>query len=173
MAALGLLQLDEDSIVWDVGAGSGSVAIEAGFIARAGAVFAVERDPESVGLIRRNVSKFEATNVEVVAGAAPEMLAELPDPDAVFVGGSGGHLDEILRVAIDRIRPGGRIVIGAASFETVQLSSKTLRERGLDVGVTLIQASRSKDLAGLTHLEALNPVFLVWGSPLVPGRDRS
>ncbi|HEX9016032.1 MAG TPA: precorrin-6y C5,15-methyltransferase (decarboxylating) subunit CbiE [Chloroflexota bacterium] len=161
MAVLGLLQLREDSTVWDVGAGSGSVAIEAGFVARAGTVYAVERDTESVGIVRRNVAQFGATNVEVIEGAAPEALVSLPGPDAVFVGGSGGRLAEILGTALARLRPGGRIVVGAASIETVGLAARTLREHGLDAAVTMIQASRSKDLAGLTHLEALNPVFLI------------
>lgn len=165
MVALALLGLEESSVVWDVGAGSGSVAIEAASLARRGEVYAIERDPESVELIRSNVAKFDASNVVVVPGSAPEALDRLPDPDAVFVGGHGGRIAEILETAGRRLRRDGRVVVGAASIETMSGSAATLREQGFTVEVTLMQASRSKDLAGLTHLSALNPVFLVTGRP--------
>ena len=161
--ALALLGLDESSVVWDVGAGSGAVAIEAALLSRHGRVYAVEREPEAVELIRSNVAKFDARNVSLISGSAPEALAGLPEPDAVFVGGSGGRLSEILETVGRRLRPGGRIVVSCASIETMASGAAALRERGFAVEVTLVQASRSKDLGGLTHLEALNPVFLVAG----------
>ena len=163
--ALALLGLDEGSVVWDVGAGTGAVAVEAALLSRHGEVYAVERDPEAVELIRSNVAMFNVLNVVVIPGSAPEALSDLPDPDAVFVGGSGGRLAEILETASRQLRQGGRIVVSCASLETATSSTVALRELGFAVEVTLIQASRGKDLAGLTHLEGLNPVFLVAGQP--------
>lgn len=172
MASLAKLGLREESVVWDVGAGSGAVAIEAGRIARRGEVYAVERDPEDVELIRRNVAKFEAGNVRVIHGTAPAALEGLPDPDAVFLGGSGGQLPALLEVIDRRLRAGGRVVANAATLETAGAAMAGLRARGFAVEASLVQVSRSKELAGLTHFEALNPVFIVGGRRGAGATDR-
>ena len=91
------LGLRRDSTVWDIGAGSGSVALEAAIIASEGTVYAVERDEECLDMLRRNVAELGPRNVVVVDGEAPDALADLPAPDSVFVGGSGGKLAEILK----------------------------------------------------------------------------
>lgn len=163
MVALGLLGLKENGVVWDVGAGSGSVAIEAALLAKDARVFAIERDPEAVELIRQNVDRFGATNVAVIEGFAPGALSNLPCPDSVFVGGSGGRLAGILESVAHRLHEDGRIVVSAASIETVHEASTVLRGQGMSPDLRSVQVSRSKDLAGLTHLESLNPVFLVTG----------
>lgn len=163
LASLARLGLRESSVVWDVGAGCGSVAIEAALIAWRGQVYAVERGAEDVALIRRNVAKFGTDNVVVVHAAAPAALAALPTPDAVFIGGSGGQLLAILDLVAERLPAGGRVVVNAATLETAGSATAGLRERGLAVEVTLMQVSRSRDLAGLTHFEALDPVFVVAG----------
>ena len=103
------LGLRPDSIVWDVGAGTGSISVEAAVIAHRGKVYAVERDLDSIPLLESNVAKFGNGNIEIVAGAAPPALAGLPNPDAVFIGGSGGNLDEILAAVASRLNEGGRI----------------------------------------------------------------
>src|SRR5207244_312411 len=108
LVSLAMLQLRPSSVVWDVGAGSGSVAIEASMLAYEGSVFAVEVDPEGVEICRENVRAHAVDNVRIVAGRAPEALAELPDPDAVFVGGSKGSMAEIVAGARARLRSGGR-----------------------------------------------------------------
>ena len=115
--SLYLLGLRSDSVVWDIGAGTGSVAIEAGRIAHQGSVYAVERDPDSTGLLRRNVERLAGCNVRVVQGEAPEALEGLPDPDSVFVGGSGGQLAEILDTATARLKKDGRLVVNLAALE--------------------------------------------------------
>ena len=108
--SLYLLGLRSDSVVWDIGAGTGSVAIEAGRIAHRGSVYAVERHSDSIALLRRNVESLAGCNVKVVPGDAPQALKGLPDPDSVFVGGSGGQLAGILgrrNHAVETRRPPG------------------------------------------------------------------
>lgn len=160
--SLYLLGLRDDSVVWDIGAGTGSISVEAGLIARNGMVFAIERDLESMGLLHRNVEELSAGNVKVVEGAAPEILAGLPDPDSVFIGGSGGMLKEITEAAVNRLPEGGRIVVNLAALERTQEVIHQLRGYGLGVDLTMVSASRGKDMPdGTLRLEALNPVFVV------------
>jgi precorrin-6B C5,15-methyltransferase / cobalt-precorrin-6B C5,C15-methyltransferase len=160
LLSLAALQLRPDSVMWDVGAGSGSVAIEAAMIASEGRVYAVEVDPEGVEICRDNVRTHAVDNVHVVAGRAPEALAELPDPDAVFVGGSKGSMDEIIEVALTRLRAGGRLVVNAITLENVGEAYACLRRRGLEPEVTLLQVSRAEPLARYMRYEAQNPIHI-------------
>jgi precorrin-6Y C5,15-methyltransferase (decarboxylating) len=155
-----MLQLRPGSVVWDVGAGSGSVAIEAALLAYEGSVFAVEVDPEGVEICRDNVRQHGADNVRVIAGRAPEALAELPDPDAVFVGGSKGAMSEIVEVALARLRAGGRLVVNAITLENVGETYKCLRERGHEPEVVLLNVSRAEPLARYMRYEAQNPIHI-------------
>ena len=152
--ALFKLRLRPDAIVWDVGAGSGSLSLEAALVARAGHVYAVERRPEALAALRRNVARFPRPNLTVVEGEAPEALEGLPDPDAVFVGGSGGRLAEILGCAARRLRPGGRIVADLATLENLERARAALVCLGLRWQVTAVQVARSRELGGLTGFEA-------------------
>jgi len=161
--ALSKLRLFEGSTLWDIGAGSGSVSIEASFLARRGKVFAIEREPEQIKLLKENVRKFEAWNVEVIRAEAPEGLGELPDPDAVFIGGSGGRMEEILDIVCRRLKSGGRIVANAATLESVNAAVDGLKKRGFEVEIALVNVARSKAVADLTRLQALNPVFVITG----------
>ncbi|HXG42201.1 MAG TPA: precorrin-6Y C5,15-methyltransferase (decarboxylating) subunit CbiT [Dehalococcoidia bacterium] len=159
--ALFKLRLRPDSLVWDVGAGSGSLALEAAVVAHRGHVYAVERRPQALAALRGNLQRFPRPNLTVVEGEAPEALDGLPAPDAVFVGGSGGRLAEILACAAQRLRPGGRIVVDLATLENLERARAALACLGLRFRVTEVQVARSRELGGLTGLEALNPVFIV------------
>ena len=160
--SLYLLRLRSDSVVWDIGAGTGSVAIEAGRIAHRGSVYAVERHSDSIALLRRNVESLAGCNVKVVPGDAPQALEGLPDPDSVFVGGSGGQLAGILDAAITRLKHGGRLVVNLAALERTSEVYRRLRERGMTVELSSINASRGKEMPdGTVRLEALNPVFII------------
>ncbi|GBD13778.1 Cobalamin biosynthesis bifunctional protein CbiET [bacterium HR24] len=159
--ALFKLRLRPDAVVWDVGAGSGSLAIEAALVARDGHVYAVERRPEAVAALRSNLSRFPRPNLTVVEGEAPEALAGLPDPDAVFVGGSGGRLAEVLACVAGRLRPRGRIVVDLASLENLEVARAALSCLGFHWQVSAVNVARSRPLAGLTAFESLNPVFVV------------
>ena len=162
--ALHSLGLRRDSLVWDVGSGTGSVAIEAGLIAREGRVLAIERDPDSLLLLENNVARLSAGNVEVVPGEAPEVFPRLEDPDAVFIGGNGGKLNDILDQAALRLKPRGRIVLNIAALERAQQAYHRARELGLSPEMVMVHAARGKDMAdGTVRLESLNPVFVVTG----------
>ena len=158
LLSLAQLAIGEGAIVWDIGAGSGSVAIEAALLAPAGCVYAVEIDPEGVQICRDNVRAHAVDNVTVVHGRAPEALADLPDPDAVFVGGSKGSMAGILDVALARLRPGGRLVANAITLENASEIHQTARRHGVQPDVTLLQVSRAEPLAHYMRYEALNPI---------------
>jgi precorrin-6Y C5,15-methyltransferase (decarboxylating) len=161
IVALGALRLAEDSVLWDVGAGSGSVAIEAALIATGGRVLAVERDPEMLEHLARNVRAHGADNVRIVPGAAPGALEPLEPPDAVFVGGSGGDLSAILVRALDALRPGGRLVVNATLLDTLEEARRCFASRGLSPEVTLVSIARGAPVAGKLRLDALGPVHVL------------
>jgi precorrin-6Y C5,15-methyltransferase (decarboxylating) len=158
LLSLAALDIREDGVVWDIGAGSGSVAIEAALLAPAGRVYAVELDPEGVQICRDNARAHGADNVTVVHGRAPEALAGLPAPDAVFVGGSKGSMAEILEVALGALRVGGRLVANAITLENAAEIYECTRRHGLKPEVTLLQVSRAEPLAHYMRYEALNPI---------------
>ena len=159
------LGLRRDGIVWDVGAGSGSVALEAAIITTEGAVYAIERDAECLEMLRKNIAQLGPDNVVVVEGEAPDALADLPSPDSVFVGGSGGRLADILKCAAWCLRKGGRIVVNLASVERIGQAQACLESLGFEAEITMVSASRGKPLPdGTMRLAAENPVFIVVGS---------
>ncbi|WP_433918388.1 precorrin-6y C5,15-methyltransferase (decarboxylating) subunit CbiE [Streptomyces canus] len=147
-------------LVWDVGAGSGSVAVEC---ARLGAaVVAVEKTPDGVERIRANAAAHEV-DVRVVHGSAPDALAELDDPDAVFVGGGGRELPDIVAVCARRARRS--VVVAMAALDRVPAVRAALTDAGFDCHGVLLQSSRLAPLPGdVTRLAATNPVFLLWGA---------
>ena len=160
LLSLAMMQLRRASVVWDVGAGSGSVAIEAALQAYEGRVFAVEVDPEGVEICRDNVRRFGADNVRVVAGRAPDALAGLPDPDAVFIGGSKGALAEIVDAALARLTPGGRLVANAITLDNVSEAYAALRASGREPEVVMLNVSRAEPLGRYLRWEAQNPIHI-------------
>jgi precorrin-6B C5,15-methyltransferase / cobalt-precorrin-6B C5,C15-methyltransferase len=145
-------------LVWDVGAGSGSVAVEC---ARFGAAaVAVERDPESCARIRKNAAR-RGVYVQIVEGEAPGALHGLPEPDAVFVGGTGTNFEEIVKCVAVRARR--RVVLTLVTLERVIPAGEILESCGLEVETTLLQASRAKGAGSLHRLAAETPVFIVSG----------
>jgi precorrin-6B C5,15-methyltransferase / cobalt-precorrin-6B C5,C15-methyltransferase len=148
--------------VWDVGAGSGAVSIEAAWLCHPGKVYAVERRPEQRVCAATNIGRFAAHNVHVVEGEAPQALHDLPDPDAVFVGGSGGHLGSILDCAAHRLRGGGRLVGNFATLEALHEATTCLDALGLTWDMAELSVARATPISrGRTRLAALNPVFVV------------
>ncbi|MGH8582945.1 MAG: precorrin-6y C5,15-methyltransferase (decarboxylating) subunit CbiE [Gammaproteobacteria bacterium] len=158
LLSLAALHLRPDSVMWDIGAGSGSVAIEAGLLAFEGRVYAVELDPEGVAICEENLRTHGADNLRVVSGRAPEALADLEAPDAVFVGGSKGSMAAIIETALERLRPGGRLCANAITLENASECYQAIRGRNLVPEVTLLQVSRAEPLAHYLRYEALNPI---------------
>jgi precorrin-6Y C5,15-methyltransferase (decarboxylating) len=159
--SLANLQLKRGSVMWDIGAGSGSVAIEAAMLASEGRVFAIECDPEGVQICEENLQTHQVDNVRVIAGTAPDALMGLDDPDAVFVGGSKGNMKPILALAYERLTPGGRLVVNAVTLDNVSEAYGAFKDMGLLPEVTMVNISRGVPLAGkYLRYEALNPIHI-------------
>jgi precorrin-6Y C5,15-methyltransferase (decarboxylating) len=149
-------------ILWDIGSGSGSVSIEAaGLCAPSGAVYAVERRADLQACIRENIRRYGVPNVTLVAGEAPDALAGLPDPDAVFVGGSGGRLEPILGACLARLGPGGRLVLNMTTLEGVNAASRFFKGHGLPFELVQVSIARGTSIGNGTRLAPQNPVFIV------------
>lgn len=159
--ALAKLRLTATDTVWDVGAGTGSVSIEAALVARAGSVWAVERNAAGVRLIRENADAFGCGNVHAVPGVAPEALAKLPVPDAVFVGGSAGELPSIVEAALEK-NSQVRLCVPCVTVETLTEACALLsgsRFKGFEA--CQVSAARAEAVGSHHLMKAQNPVFLV------------
>ncbi|WP_129628438.1 precorrin-6y C5,15-methyltransferase (decarboxylating) subunit CbiE [Candidatus Oscillochloris fontis] len=144
-------------IFWDLGAGSGAVSIEAARWQAAVTVYAVERRAMMCEHIRENLRRFPCSNVHLIEGTAPGVCADLPDPDMVFIGGSGGWLPELLDLVRQRLRPGGRLVLALVTLENLHTARTSLP----DARLTQVQVSVAAPILGMVRLEAQNPVFLL------------
>lgn len=159
--ALALLELTPSDRVWDIGAGSGSLGLEAARLCPRGHVHAIEKNAADLAMIETNRRRLGVANYSARAGLAPMDCADWPDPDAVFVGGSGGRLTEILHDALRRLRPGGRLVLSFVLLENLSTAMDLLGRVGVDWSITQIQAARSRPLAGGHRLQPENPVWLI------------
>ncbi|MDI3481367.1 MAG: cobalt-precorrin-6B (C15)-methyltransferase [Tepidanaerobacteraceae bacterium] len=159
--SLSKLRLKKDFTVWDIGAGTGSVSVEAALYCSEGRVYAIEKNDEALKLIRQNAEAFGTSNLTAVPGKAPEALCHLPDPDRVFIGGSGGKIEDILALVMRRLKPGGVIVINAVTLETVHRAKDCLSGGGYEVETILVNISKSMRAGGSTLMQARNPVFIL------------
>ena len=123
----------------------------------------MERRPDRVRQIKANQARFGAADLMVVQGEAPEVLAGLPDPDRIFIGGGGPALADIIRISAGRLAPGGVVVAAAVLLHSLETAGKIMTEEGLVPDIVQIQISRGADLGGDKYLKALNPVWLVTG----------
>lgn len=159
--ALAQLDIRPSSTVWDVGAGSGSLAIEAAQLANQGMVYAIEPEPADIALIQANAEAFGVPNVKAVAGRAPEVLAGLPDPDAVFLGGLGRQFDELLGEIHRRMQPGGALVVNVATIEGLASAYQTLKKLAAPVRVWNISIARGIEQMDTLRFDAIAPTFLL------------
>ncbi len=157
LLGLAELALGPGQVLWDIGAGSGAVGIEAARAQPTAAVYAVERRGAMCEHARENLRRFPAPNLRLVEGTAPESCDDWPDPDAVFIGGSGGHLAALVELARRRLRPGGRLVINLATLEHLHLARSLLA----DARIVQAQFNRAVPILEMLRFEALNPVFVV------------
>ncbi|MDM4014163.1 precorrin-6y C5,15-methyltransferase (decarboxylating) subunit CbiE [Roseiconus lacunae] len=160
--ALAELELRPDSIVWDVGAGSGALAIEAASIASSGKVFAIEMDAEDYNLMLQNAERFDVPSLVPVHGQAPAAWSSLPDPHAVFVGGSGRIVPDLVRGAAERMKA-GRIVISVSSPDNLVAVQSVLEAAEFRTEVRMINIARGQQQLDRVRFESLNPTFLIVG----------
>ncbi len=158
--SLSELSLQEDSVVWDIGTCTGSVAIEAAYIAREGQVYAIEKNEADIQFAKENAKKFR-TDIHFYHGKAPEMLDTWPDPDRVFIGGTGGNIETLLSLCVRKLKSDGRIVLNAATIETLYQAMDIFSSLDCEVNVTMAHIARSKKILHMTRFEGLNPVYIV------------
>lgn len=155
------LRLTRDAVVYDVGAGTGSVSVECARIAQHGRVYAIERKEDAIALMEENKCKFGASNLNIVPGNAPEALKELPAPTHAFIGGSGGNLKEIIELLLEK-NPAVRIVINCITLETVSEAMELLKELNPeDLDICCANIAKSKSLAGYHMMMGQNPVYII------------
>jgi len=159
--ALAELHLLKDQVIWDIGAGTGSVAIEIARTTPSSQIYAVEKTALGAKLICQNCQHFQVNNVHVIHGQAPQALDNLPKPQRIFIGGSGGCLQEILNYCQIQLVPQGIIVLSIATLENFHLGVNWFNQRDWSVEYLQIQLSRSVPVASLTRFTPLNPVMLV------------
>ena len=161
--SLSRLRLSSGLVVWDLGAGSGSVSVEAALLCSGGVIFSVERNKNRLDMIVENTKRFGVRNLISVHADLPEGMDELPDPDRIFIGGGGKHLNKIADRALARLKPGGVIVINTVLLENIEASRSLLTARGLNPKTTLVQVSRDIAMPFGSRMEALNPVWIITG----------
>ncbi len=159
--ALAQMDLQPGDVMWDVGAGSGSVAIEAAQLVTPGMVYAIEQDSADYHLIRANLDTFGVTNVKPVFGTAPAVFVGLPAADAIFIGGNGGEIARLLEAAYAALRTNGRLVVNVGTLEMLTTTYATMKRLAKTVDVQLINISRGVEQLESLRFEAVNPTFLL------------
>ncbi len=159
--SLARLQLRIDSVVWDIGAGSGSVGLEAARLCSKGYVYAIEKNEADFTIAQQNGEQMNVSNYRVQHGKAPNLLSDWPDPDAIFFGGSGGELAELISLCLLRMKVGGCLVMNFVTLENLALATKVLKELKAEWDVTQLQASRSQPILHMHRMKAENPVWIV------------
>ena len=154
--------LAEDAVVYDIGAGTGSLSIEAALAAPHGHVYALERKAEGLELIQRNAAKFGAANLTAIGAEAPDGMEDLPPCDAAIIGGSGSHLAEILAVLRGKLRSGGRIVLNCITVQTLATALQWLREaEGFSYEAVSVQVNRLQQIGPYDMAKAENPIYII------------
>ncbi len=159
--SLARMQLKIDSIVWDIGAGSGSVGLEAAQIARQGYVFAIEKNAADYEIAGNNARSLNIYNYQLSHDKAPACLDNWPDPDAIFIGGSGGELNLLIKLCLERLHTGGCLVMNFVTVENLSTAVTTLDEMDADWDMTQMQCSRSQPILHMHRFKAENPVWII------------
>ena len=156
-------RLSPGQIIYDVGCGSGSVSIEAALqVQQSGKVFAIDLDPNAIELTKKNLAKFQISNVTVILGNAKEKISELPIADAIFIGGTGGDTADIVKLSESKLKQGGRIVIGTILIETLFAVLNIVEKlKFSSIDITQITISKSRKTSTGTMMLARNPVTII------------
>lgn len=156
-------RLSTGQIVYDIGCGSGSISIESALQVKPnGKVFSIDFDPKAIELTKKNLEKFQITNTTVIFGNATEKISELPIADTIFIGGTGGNTKDILHLCEEKLKPGGRIVIGTILLETLVIVLDTIKKlKFASIDITQITVSKSRTTPTGTMMLARNPVTII------------
>ncbi len=160
---LSKLRLFPDSVFWDLGAGSGSVSIEAGLFITRGRIVAVEQKKERIKQIQINKRRFGIHNMQIVHAKLPDGFETLPQPDRVFIGGGGRDLETIIRRAGHDLKPGGIMVVNTVLMNNIQCAEATMEKTGFDTQMIQIQVNRKKSMPYSSRMKAENPVWIITG----------
>ena len=159
--SLSKLRLSEDSVCYDVGAGTGSVSVEMALRAWMGQVYAIEKKEDALALLKENKKKFAVDNLVIIPGVAPEAMTELPAPTHAFIGGSSGNMQDIIKLLLEK-NPKVRIVINCITLETVTEAMNAIRDFGLeDVDIVQLAAARSKSIGRYHMMMGENPIYII------------
>lgn len=166
--SLAKLRLNPASLVWDLGAGAGTVGLEAAQLCPDGHTYAIEKNPADAANARENARRFGVLNYTLVEGQAPEHIASWPDPDAVFIGGSGGELAALIELCLARLKPGGRLVMNFVTIENLATATSALKAANVAWEIVQLSAARSQPILDLHRLAAQNPVWIVVATKETP-----
>lgn len=155
------LQPGSDQIIYDIGAGTGSITVETALAAAKGQVFALEKDPEALKILEENLKKFELNNVEVIPGDAVDNIKKLKMADRIFIGGSGGRLTEILNLSLERLKPEGIMVMTAVTLDTLTEASQYLKTKSLQADIISLAVNRLEERGSYQMFDPLRPVFII------------
>ncbi len=159
--SLARMQLKTDSIVWDIGAGSGSVGLEAARLCHRGYVYAIEKNTADFEIAAKNAAQLGIYNYQLINNKAPAGLDDWPNPDAIFIGGTGGELAELIKLCLKRLNPEGWLVMNFVTLENLSTALDTLKNLDAHWDITQLQASRSQPILHMHRMQAENPVWVV------------
>jgi precorrin-6Y C5,15-methyltransferase (decarboxylating) len=159
--AIGELALQPEQLIWDIGAGTGSLSIEIARLVPTARIHAIEKTAAGATLIAKNMARFQVSNIEIHQGKAPEILAKLPNPDRVFIGGSSGELTAILQVCGDRFRKNGILVANFASPEHLHRAMAWLKKHNYPVQLLQVNLARSVPIGSVSRFSPLNPITIL------------
>lgn len=156
------LRLRNTDVIADIGAGTGSISIEAALVANEGKVYAVEKNKEGVQLINENISIFDVNNIDVIEGVAPDVLSQIGKVDKVILGGTGGNIISIFEWVTHNLKPGGRIVSNAITIENLYKSLELMKSGEFDnMEVTSVSIAKGRAIGSLTMMESQNQIYIV------------
>jgi len=165
---LSKLRLMPDHIMWDLGAGSGSISIEASIFIRLGRIFAIEKNPDRIIQIENNRKRFNVKNLEIIQSELPDDLDNLPAPDRIFIGGGGKDLEKIIRGCSVYLKQDGLIVINTILISNIEVAMSTLKSQGFITDIVQIQIGRGQEMPWGKRLDAENPVWIISGEKRKP-----